>query len=91
MAKITAKSQIDNVISIYIYIYWTCDTTFGKVSYKATTFPLKLPQSKLVCKIYELIKGERTLRCLLLANEGPFWESISSVFENWIKLWIFYM
>jgi len=63
----------------------------GKVYYKATTFPLKLPQSKLVCKIYELIKGESILRCLILANERPFWESSSSVFENWIKIWIFYM
>jgi len=58
----------------------------GKVSYKATTFLLKPLQSKLVCESYGFKKGESTL---LLANERPFWKSISSVLENWIKIWTF--
>ncbi len=87
-----AKSQIDNVIldpknlgninkiNSKLGMWYN----IGKVSYKATTFLLK-PQSKLVWKSCGFKKGESTL---FLANERPFWKSISSVFENWIKIWI---
>ncbi len=77
MAKIVTKSQIDNVIldpknlgkinkiNSKLGMWYNN----GKVSYKATTFLLKPPWSKVVCKSYGFKKGESTL---FLANERPF-------------------
>ncbi len=77
MAKMVAKSQIDNVIldpknlgnidkiNSKLGMWYN----IGKVSYKTRIFLLKPPQSKLVCENYGFKKGESTL---FLANERPF-------------------